>query len=150
MGYWLTPMRSWVLLQKSWRARMIRDTRDKRSRSSVSLNLAAIVNLATALFRLNNARLGISVPKHLTDLSLCCTQHKQRSEYTFQFNRRSSQYRGLLFYSQRQLQSYLNDNYIYRLTTTTRVVSPGLVLGSCWGGQRPQYILPLGGGINSF
>jgi hypothetical protein len=35
--------------------------------------------------------------------------------------------------SQRQLQSHLNDNYTYRLTTTTQAVSSGFVSGDVVG-----------------
>jgi len=51
--------------------------------------------------------------------------------------------------SQRQLQSHLNDNYTYRLTTITRAVNSGFVLCAVEG-AKPLTLLPLGGGVNSF
>ena len=51
-------------------------------------------------------------------------------------------------YSQRQLQSHLNDNYTYRLTTITPSVRSGSFLCAVCG-AKPLALLPLGGGINS-
>ncbi len=49
-----------------------------------------------------------------------------------------------LMASQRQLQSHLNDNYTYRLTTITPAVSAGFILSPVEG-AKPLTLLPPGG-----